>query len=123
QRAAITTAMETVADLVVAGHQIVLTHGNGPQVGNLLLKNELAADIVPPVPLDWCGAQTQATIGMLAMNALDRALAERGSSTRSATLVSRTLVDRHDPAFTHPTKPIGRYLPYDEAQVMIEHGQ
>jgi carbamate kinase len=123
QRAAIATAMETVADLVVGGYGIVLTHGNGPQVGNLLLKNELAADIVPPVPLDWCGAQTQATIGMLAMDALDRALAARGSPARSATLVSRTLVDRDDPAFAHPTKPIGRYLPYDEAQLMIEHGQ
>jgi carbamate kinase len=123
QRAAIAQAMETVADLVIAGYGVVLTHGNGPQVGNLLLKNELAADIVPPVPLDWCGAQTQATIGMLALDALDRTLTARGSSTRSAALVSRTLVDRDDPAFAHPTKPIGRYLPYDEAQLMIEHGQ
>src|SRR5262245_30624063 len=123
QRTAIAAAMATVAALVVAGHGIVLTHGNGPQVGNLLLKNELAADIVPPVPLDWCGAQTQATIGMLALNALDGSLAARGSSTRSATLVSRTLVDRDDPAFKRPTKPIGRYLPDDEAQLMIEHGQ
>lgn len=123
QRAAIAAAMQTVADLVVHGHGVVLTHGNGPQVGNLLLKNELAAEIVPPVPLDWCGAQTQATIGMLAMDALDRALTTRGSATRSATLVSRTLVDRNDPAFAHPTKPIGRYLPHDEAQIMIDHGQ
>ena len=57
---------------------VVLTHGNGPQVGNLLVKNELAAAVVPPVPLDWCGAQTQATLGFVLMNALDAALAERG---------------------------------------------
>ena len=60
-----------VADLVAAGADVVLTHGNGPQVGNLLVKNELAAAVVPPVPLDWCGAQTQATIGFILMNALE----------------------------------------------------
>ena len=74
QRAAITEAMEAVADLVVAGRRLVLTHGNGPQVGNLLVKNEIAASVVPPVPLDWCGAQTQGTIGVLVMDALDAAL-------------------------------------------------
>src|SRR5919199_3262712 len=75
QQRAITSAMETVADLVAAGTEVVLTHGNGPQVGNLLVKNELAAAVVPPVPLDWCGAQTQGTIGVLIMNALDGAFA------------------------------------------------
>jgi carbamate kinase len=78
QKAAITLAMEAVADVVATGAQVVLTHGNGPQVGNLLVKNELAAHVVPPVPLDWCGAQTQATIGFLIMNALDAALERRG---------------------------------------------
>ncbi len=78
QRAAITVAMAEVADLVAAGAQVVLTHGNGPQVGNLLVKNELAAHVVPPVPLDWCGAQTQGTIGLLILNALESALASRG---------------------------------------------
>src|SRR5262249_58514307 len=65
QRTAIALAMEEVAGIVASGAQVVLTHGNGPQVGNLLVKNELAAHVVPPVPLDWCGAQTQATIGFL----------------------------------------------------------
>jgi carbamate kinase len=123
QRAAITEAMEAVADLVVEGHRLVLTHGNGPQVGNLLVKNEIAASVVPPVPLDWCGAQTQGTIGVLVMDALDAALARRGNSTRTAALVSRTLVAADDPHFAAPSKPIGRYLPRDEAAVMIEHGQ
>ena len=72
QRAAIAAAMEPVADLIAAGHEVVITHGNGPQVGNLLVKNELAAAVVPPVPLDWCGAQTQATIGFTILNALER---------------------------------------------------
>ncbi|MFL6164262.1 MAG: carbamate kinase [Jatrophihabitantaceae bacterium] len=123
QEAAINAAAEPIAELVSAGHQVLLTHGNGPQVGNLLVKNELAAAVVPPVPLDWCGAQTQATIGLLIMNALDRALAARGSAVATAALVSRTLVDADDPGFTHPSKPIGRYLAADEAALMISHGQ
>jgi carbamate kinase len=123
QQAAVERAAEPIADLVAAGHDVLLTHGNGPQVGNLLLKNELAANVVPPVPLDWCGAQTQSTIGMLLMNALDVALAERGLDRHTATLTSRTLVDVDDPAFANPTKPIGRYLSREEAEVMIEHGQ
>ncbi len=123
QRSAVAEAAGPVADLVVAGHEVLLTHGNGPQVGNLLLKNELSAAVVPPVPLDWCGAQTQATIGDLLLNALDAAFAERESDRRTAVLVSRTLVDVDDPGFANPSKPIGRYLPEDEAKVMMEHGQ
>jgi carbamate kinase len=123
QQRAIAEAMETVADLVAAGTEVVLTHGNGPQVGNLLVKNELAAAVVPPVPLDWCGAQTQGTIGVLVLDALDSALARRGVDTRTAVLVSRTLVDRDDPHFAAPSKPIGRYLTADQARLMIEHGQ
>lgn len=118
QRAAIERAMAPVADVVAGGHEVLLTHGNGPQVGNLLVKNELAAAVVPPVGLDWCGAQTQGTIGVLIMNAL-----ARYDITRVATLVSRTLVDADDAGFRAPSKPIGRYLPADEAALMIEHGQ
>src|SRR5450756_1694455 len=97
QQTAIAGAMESVAGLIAAGHEVVLTHGNGPQVGNLLVKNEIAAHVVPPVPLDWCGAQTQATIGVLILNALEAALARRGVGARPAVLVSRTLVDAGDP--------------------------
>ena len=123
QQAAIAGAMESVAGLIAAGHEVVITHGNGPQVGNLLVKNELAAAVVPPVPLDWCGAQTQGTIGFLIMDALERALAQRGVDRRVATLVTRTRVDGADAGFARPTKPIGRYLPADEAALLVEHGQ
>jgi carbamate kinase len=92
-------------------------------VGNLLVKNELAASVVPPVPLDWCGAQTQGTIGFLILDALDAALAARGVDRRVATVVTRTRVDRDDPGFRRPTKPIGRFLPEAEARPLIEHGQ
>lgn len=124
QRAAITLAMEAVADVVAAGSQVVLTHGNGPQVGNLLVKNEIAASVVPPVPLDWCGAQTQGTIGVLIMNALEAALARRGvARAKPAVLVSRTLVLAGDPRFADPSKPIGRYLPAGQAAGLIAIGQ
>ncbi len=116
-------AMEAVADLLEHDVDIMITHGNGPQVGNLLVKNEIAASVVPPVPLDWCGAQTQATLGFVLMEALDVAVAARGLDRRSATVVTRTLVDGDDPGFTKPTKPIGRWLPEDEAALLIDHGE
>ena len=123
QRAAVAVAAESVASIVADGHPVVLTHGNGPQVGNLLVKNEIAASVVPPVPLDWCGAQTQGTIGTLILNALDAALARRRVSTRTAVVISRTLVDPDDGGFADLTKPIGRYLPAAEAASLIAHGQ
>jgi carbamate kinase len=123
QREAVEGAAPALAGIVAAGHELVITHGNGPQVGNLLVKNELAAAVVPPVPLDWCGAQTQGTIAALLLDALDVELARRGLHRPVAGLVTRTLVDGDDPGFTHPTKPIGRYLPAAEAAVLMAHGQ
>ena len=123
QIAAVARAAEPIADIAATGAEVVLTHGNGPQVGNLLVKNELAASVVPPVPLDWCGAQTQGTIGLMLLNAVQRSLAARGVARPVAALVTRTRVDPSDPHFDKPSKPIGRYLPEAEARVMIEHGQ
>ena len=123
QIAAAEVAMAAVAGLLEHDHEVVITHGNGPQVGNLLVKNEVAASVVPPVPLDWCGAQTQATLGFVLMDALDHELAARGVDRRSAALVTRTLVDADDEGFTTPTKPIGRHLPEAEARVLIDHGE
>jgi carbamate kinase len=123
QRQAVEEAAPALAGIVEAGHDLVITHGNGPQVGNLLVKNELAAHVVPPVPLDWCGAQTQGTIGALLLDALDVELARRGVHRHVAAVVTRTLVDGADPGFTHPSKPIGRYLPAAEAAALTAHGQ
>jgi len=123
QIAAARTAMAAVAGLLEHDHEVVITHGNGPQVGNLLVKNELAAGVVPPVPLDWCGAQTQATLGFVLMDALDQELAARSIDRRSAALVTRTLVDADDDGFTTPTKPIGRHLPEAEARLLMGHGE
>lgn len=123
QVAAAAVAMEAVATLLQHDHEVVITHGNGPQVGNLLVKNQLAAAVVPPVPLDWCVAQTQATLGFVLMDALEAALARHGVQRRTAAVVTRALVDLDDPGFERPTKPVGRYLAPDEAAVMIEHGE
>jgi len=123
QIAAAGRAAEGLADLVAAGHEVVVTHGNGPQVGNLLVKNEIAASVVPPVPLDWCVAQTQATIGVILANALELALEARGAHRPVAALVTRTLVAADDPGLLEPSKPIGRYLPREEAQTLIDHGE
>ncbi len=123
QIAAAEVAMAAVAELIAHDVEVVITHGNGPQVGNLLVKNELAAAVVPPVPLDWCGASTQATLGFVLMDALDAELARRGVDKRSAAVVTRALVDPNDPGFVKPTKPIGRFLPADEARLLVDHGE
>lgn len=123
QIAAAGVAMAAVGDLLRRDVAVVVTHGNGPQVGNLLVKNELAAAVVPPVPLDWCGAQTQATLGFVLMNALDAELARRGLDRRTAAVITRTRVDADDPGFARPTKPIGRFLPAEDAALLVEHGE
>ena len=123
QIAALGEAARHIADLVAAGIEVVITHGNGPQVGNLLVKNELSAAVVPPVSLDWCVAGTQATIGFVLQDALAAALADRGLANPTATLVSRTLVDAADPAFGSPDKPVGRYRSREEAEPLIAVGQ
>jgi carbamate kinase len=104
-------AATSIVDLLEVGYEPVITHGNGPQVGNLLLKNELAADIVPAMPLDWCVAQTQATIGFTLVTQIELELARRGLSRAVASVVTRVLVKEDDPSFTTPTKPIGRWRP------------
>jgi carbamate kinase len=123
QRIAVEGACEQIAELVEHGYEVVITHGNGPQVGNLLLKNDLARHVVPPVPLDWCVAQTQATLGFLIVTALEAALRRRGLQRLVSTVVTRVLVAGDDPAFATPSKPIGRYVDADEAQERIAAGE
>jgi carbamate kinase len=123
QRLAVEGACEQIAELVEHGHDVVITHGNGPQVGNLLLKNDLARHVVPPVPLDWCVAQTQATLGFLIVTALEAALRLRGLERLIGVVVTRVLVGADDPAFAAPTKPIGRYVSAAEAAERIAAGE
>jgi carbamate kinase len=123
QLKAVDQAAEAVVDLIGAGHDVLVTHGNGPQVGAVLVQNELAAHEVEPVPLDWCGAQTQGSLGFILLGALDGALRRAGSSRRTAAVVTRTLVSRTDAGFASPTKPVGRFLPRADAQRFVALGQ
>ncbi len=111
QTANLAVAARAIVDLVESGHDPVITHGNGPQVGNLLLKNELAADVVPAMPLDWCVAQTQATIGFTLVTQIEAELRQRSIERDVVSLVTRVLVDAEDDSFLTPTKPIGRWRP------------
>ncbi|MBT9154430.1 MAG: Carbamate kinase 2 [Firmicutes bacterium] len=115
QRANVHTACMAVADLVEAGNQVIVTHGNGPQVGAVLLQNEIAKEQVPAMPLDLCGAATQGQIGYMIQQSLTNILAERALPRPVVSLVTQVLVDENDAAFKHPTKPIGSFYTGEEA--------
>ncbi|MGB9783464.1 MAG: carbamate kinase [Moorellaceae bacterium] len=112
----IAQAVDSLAELVVAGYKVLITHGNGPQVGNLLIKNELAKHVVPPMPLDVCVANTQGSLGYGIQQQLRNALQERGWQKEVVTFVTQVVVDPHDPAFRHPTKPVGPFYTAEEAR-------
>jgi len=109
QRHRIEQTAAKLADLVQAGYDVVVTHGNGPQVGSILLQNEEARTMVPAMPLDVCGAESQAQIGYLLAQALRNEFAARRIERGVAAVVTQTLVDSNDPAFANPTKPIGPF--------------
>jgi carbamate kinase len=100
---------EHIADLVQAGHQLVATHGNGPQVGNVLRRVEAARDFLYPLPLDICGAHTMGGMGYVLQREIMNAFRARGIAKLAFTIVAETLVDSSDPAFDNPTKPIGPF--------------
>lgn len=114
-----TTAVK-IADLIVRGYKIVLTHGNGPQVGATLLRHEGAKNIVPPFPLDACGAETQGFIGYMMQQALRNELKSRGIDRYVVTVVTRVIVDKDDLAFQNPTKPIGPFYSKEEADMVLK---
>lgn len=109
-----------IADLIERGHKIVLTHGNGPQVGATLLRHDAAKSIVPPFPLDACGAETQGFIGYMIQQALRNELKSRGIDKFVVTMITRVIVDKHDSAFQNPTKPIGPFYTKEEADKVRE---
>jgi carbamate kinase len=108
--------LPSVVDLVAAGFRLVLTHGNGPQVGDELLRMELARREVPPLALDLCGAETQGSLGYAIQQVFGNLCRARGLEVPVATVITRVLVDPKDPAFGQPTKPIGPFYTRTKAR-------
>lgn len=98
------------------GHRLVITHGNGPQVGFILRRTELASSELHRVPLDSCGADTQGAIGYNIQMAMQNELRKEGLSKTVATIVTQVLVDKEDPAFKNPSKPIGSFMDREKAE-------
>lgn len=125
QMANVRATCEQLAQMVTSGkYKIVITHGNGPQVGNILLQNEAGKAVAAPMPLDVCGAESQGLIGYMIQQILHNVLAENGrGDVPIATVVTQVVVDKNDPAFQNPTKPVGPFYAEREAkQLAAEKG-
>jgi len=115
QYEAVKETAKYIAELIAEGLSMVITHGNGPQVGFLYRRGELARSELPLIPLDICGADTQGAIGYMIQKALLNEFRMRGITKRVASVVTQTIVDRDDPSFEYPTKPIGSFMSEEEA--------
>jgi len=111
-----------IADMIARGWNVVVTHGNGPQVGFILRRNELAAPEVHTTPLDVIGADTQGSIGYMIAQALDNEFRRRGIDRLVAPIVTQVLLDRNDPGFQNPTKGIGGFTTKEVVQKFVEDG-
>jgi len=109
-----------IATVVEKGYRVLVTHGNGPQVGFILLRSEMARQVLHEVPLDSCGADTQGAIGYQITQTLDNELRRRGHDREVVAVVTQALVDRNDPSFAKPSKPIGPFYTEESARQHME---
>ena len=109
---------ERIAEIVESGYEVGVVHGNGPQVGRILLASETAKDVTPAMPFDVCGAMSQGYIGYHLQQALGYALKKRGKDIPVVTLATQVVVDGADPGFVNPTKPIGPFYGEEEAKAI-----
>jgi carbamate kinase len=116
QYAAAAESMHHIAEMIAQGWKVVVTHGNGPQVGFILRRSELSRHELHEVPLDYCGADTQGAIGYMFQMALHNEFKARGMPLLAATVITQVLVDRNDPAFQKPSKPIGSFMSEGDAR-------
>ena len=105
-----------IADIIEAGYDVVIAHGNGPQVGRIVLQNESASNVTPAMPFDVCGAMSQGYIGYHIQQGLSKVLRQRGIDKQVVTLVTQVVVDKNDPKFQNPSKPIGPFYSQEEAE-------
>ena len=122
QWVAVQETCKHIADMIERGWNLIITHGNGPQVGFILRRNELAADEVHTTPLDMIGADTQGSIGYMIAQTLENEFKERGIQRPIAAVVTQVLVDRDDPGFQNPTKGIGGFTTEEKAEIFEEDG-
>jgi carbamate kinase len=122
QVGAVEETCKHIADMIARGWNVIVTHGNGPQVGFILRRNELAYPEVHSTPLDVIGADTQGAIGYMIARALDNEFKQRGIHRSVAAVVTQVLVDRNDPGFKNPTKGIGGFTTKDKADVFAQEG-
>ena len=125
QKKAVKHTSISIADLIEAGNQVILSHGNGPQVGMINLAMDAASKSeagTPEMPFPECGAMSQGYIGYHLQNALQNELKRRGINKPVATLVTQVVVDKNDPAFQNPTKPVGSFYSKEEADLMNAKG-
>ena len=116
QKATTRLTMRAVARLIADGHKLILTHGNGPVVGNIVIRNEAAAAQIPAMPLDVCVADSMGGIGYMIQQVLRNELRSLGIERDVITLITQVEVDLHDPAFRNPTKPIGPFYTEQQAE-------
>jgi len=119
QQKNINESCEPVLGLIEQGNTVVITHGNGPQVGNTLIKSQMAESVVPSYPLDVCDAETQGNLGYLIQQAFRNKMVERNISRQVASIVTQAVVSKDDPAFQTPTKPIGPFYSKEEMEEIV----
>ncbi len=111
--------VEYLVDIIEDGHNLIITHGNGPQVGRILIQNEMANEVTPAMPFDVCGAMSQGMIGYHIQQAMGDELRKRNIKSSVATIITQVVVDKHDQAFENPSKPIGPFYSEEESKTII----
>ena len=124
QLANVYEACNNVSDLIEKGYNIVIGHGNGPQVGNVMLQHDAGEKVydIPKQPMDVCVAETQGSIGYMIENQLRNVLQERGIKRNIITIVTQVLVDENDEAFSNPNKPVGPYYNEEDIEFLKQYG-